>query len=44
MRATPRWLRHRLPALALVLMLAWIIMVIVLITLHPVPGTGNPMN
>ncbi len=41
---TLRWLRRQLPVLVLLLALAWIIVVIVLITLNPVAGTGNPMD
>jgi len=39
-----RWLRHRLPVLLLLASLVWIIIVAVLIALHPVAGTGNPMD
>jgi hypothetical protein len=34
-----RWLRRRLPLLLLLAALAWIITVIVLITVNPVTGT-----
>ena len=39
-----RWLRRRLPLLVLLAALAWIITVIVLITVNPVTGSGSPMN
>jgi hypothetical protein len=39
-----RWLRHRLPLLLLLAALAWIVIVVVLIMVHPVAGTGNPMD
>jgi hypothetical protein len=41
--AVPR-LRRSLPLIVSLVALAWIITVIVLITLHPVAGTGNPMD
>jgi hypothetical protein len=44
MNGALRWLRRRLPLVVLLMVLAWIITVIVLITVHPVAGTGNPMD
>jgi hypothetical protein len=38
MKQVLRWLRRRLPLLALLAALAWIITVIVLITINPVTG------
>jgi hypothetical protein len=37
-------LRRSLPLLLVLAALAWIITVTVLITMHPVPGTGNPVG
>ncbi|HEU4425222.1 MAG TPA: hypothetical protein VFR67_22050 [Pilimelia sp.] len=44
MRTAARWLRRHLPLIMLVAALVWIGMIIVLITINPVAGTGNPMD
>jgi hypothetical protein len=44
MNRTARWLRRRLPWLLLLLAIAWIITIVVLITISPVAGSGNPMD
>ena len=38
------WLRRRRSLLVALLALAWIITVVVWITVSPVAGTGNPMD
>lgn len=44
MDGTVRWLRRSLPWIVALVALAWIITIIILITLNPVAGTGNPMG
>lgn len=39
-----RWLRRHAPVLLVAAAIMWIIIVIVWITVSPVPGTGNPMD
>jgi hypothetical protein len=39
-----RWLRRSMPLIMLMAALAWIITIVVLITVNPTPGTGNPMD
>jgi hypothetical protein len=42
--APASWLRRRFPQLVAMVALAWIALIIVLITINPVPGTGNPTD
>lgn len=37
-------IRRLLPLALVIIFAAWIVLIIVLITLNPVPGSGNPMN
>ncbi len=43
-RPMVRRLRRRLPLLVLLVALAWVVTIIVLITVNPAAGTGNPMD
>lgn len=44
MGSSARWVRRHLPLVLLLAALVWITTIVVLITIHPVAGTGNPMD
>jgi len=39
-----RWLRRHLPWILVLVAVAWVITIIVWISVNPVAGTGNPMD
>jgi hypothetical protein len=44
MNSAVRWVRRHLPLILVLAAVAWVITIIVWITLNPVEGTGNPMD
>jgi hypothetical protein len=44
MKTTVRWIRRHLTWIVALVALAWVITIIVWITVNPVAGTGNPMD